>query len=103
MKTLNKSLFMLLFMALDVPGADCNLQSWRREIENGDLWAYRGYVEPGSARRIYVEIHEKAGMHGSKMVGESTSYINPRGGFEVRVFTAGRLFDHRAYPIFSCE
>lgn len=85
--------------ALAAPGivaAKCKIDWWKRD-RGAPITKVFGEIAPGTGSQVFVEIWSRG-----KLLAESWSYANPRGVFEVRLFTRERPRKRAATRI-SCR
>lgn len=76
---------------------DCQINWWKRDIVDNNIVRYYGEVKKDSAEIIHVEVWQSR-----KMIGSSRSYVNPRGIFDVTVYTDTTV-KKKSRPRFSCR
>ena len=76
---------------------DCDINWWRRDIVENNVVRYYGELKKDSAEIVYVEVWQSR-----KLIGSSRSYVNPRGIFDVIVYTDKRV-KKKSRPKFSCS
>lgn len=76
----------------------CEIERWKRDrLINPERAHVYGRVAKGSATMIFIELWKRR-----KLIGESWTYINPRGVFDIEIYAKERI-SKKVRLRFSCR